>query len=481
MAERSGDLSGIASSFTQANGSPYTVSGPYIANLLAQKLGYPVAANEPYYTPGCNVPAACVFPNAMIPRSAWSAPAQNLLQYIPQPNSGTNDFSTGAYGETTRDDKGSFRIDANTDHYGTFSGYYFFDDYTVNNPYPTGQGGASVPGFAALNLGRSQLANFSHTKVFGASSVNEFRMSYMRDANNVGQPSGGVGPSLASQGFVTGVGTPGIVPLAPSIEGIENVIFNSFVMGTPITNLQQYNNTFALNDAFSKIIGAHSFKAGFEGSYEQVNVNPDPTFNGSFLFQGTETGSDFADFLIGVATNYNQADSQAYYIRHKYAGGFAQDSWRLRPNLNLNYGVRWDLMEYWSEKYNQIPTFMPGEQSVVYPNALPGLVYPTDPGVPTTLVPSSNRFSPRLGIAWSPGASKGLLGKIIGGPGKTSIRAGYGIYYSVIEGNTMAIDEPQPPYGLSYTSPTPPLFATPFMSAANGQFTAIRSRSHFLR
>ena len=84
---------------------------------------------------------------------------------------------------------------------------------------------------------------------------------------------------------------------------------------------------------------------------------------------------------------------------------------------------------------------------------------------PSTLVPSSNRFSPRLGLAYSPGWKDGLLSKLTGGPGKTSIRAGYGIYYSVIEGNTMAIDEPQPPYGLSYTSPGPPLFATPFMTA----------------
>ena len=68
-------------------------------------------------------------------------------------------------------------------------------------------------------------------------------------------------------------------------------------------------------------------------------------------------------------------------------------------------------MEYWSEKYNQIPTFLPGEQSTVYPNAFPGLVYPTDPGVPVTLVPSSNRFSPRLGLAYSPNP-------------KTTIRAG---------------------------------------------------------
>ncbi len=466
LAERSGNFSGATSSLTGC------VSGPYLANLLSQKLGYTVATGEPYYgsQSGCDNSAGQVFPNAIIPRAVWSAPSQNLLQYIPLPNDGPSTFTSGANGEKIRDDKGSLRIDGNTSRYGLISAYYFFDDYTVNNPYPAGQGGATVPGFNALTLGRSQLINFGDTKTFGGTTVNEFRLSYMRDSNNVGQPAGGVGPSLASQGFVTGVGTPGIVPLAPSIEGVENTIFNSFVMGTPITNLRQWNNTFAVNDVFSKVWGSHIFKAGFDGSYEQVNVSPDPTFNGSFLFSGSETGLDFADFLIGVASNYNQADSQAYYLRHKYAGGFAQDSWRIRSNLTLNYGMRWELMEYWSEKFNQIPTFIPNEQSQVYPQAPAGLVYPGDPGVPDTLVPSKNRFSPRIGIAWSPSKSDGLLGKILGGPGKTSIRAGYGIYDSVIQGNVMAFDEPQPPYGLSYTSPAPPLYAEPFMSAASGQF-----------
>lgn len=114
--------------------------------------------------------------------------------------------------------------------------------------------------------------------------MNELRVSYMHNANNVGQPAGGVGPSRASQGFATGVGTPGIVPLAPSIEGVENVIFNSFVMGEPITNLKQANNTYTVSDNFSKVFGSHSFKFGAQASYEQVNVNSDPTFNGSFLF-----------------------------------------------------------------------------------------------------------------------------------------------------------------------------------------------------
>ncbi len=445
-----------------------TVSGPYLADLLSKKLGYMVNANEPYYTPGCVSPAQCVFPNALITQSAWAEPSKHLLAYIPAPNIGDSTFSTGAFGKTLRDDKASFRVDTVSERRGMFSAYYYFDDYALNNPYPTGQGGASVPGFAALNLGRSQLANFGHTKTFGPTGVNELRLSYMRGANNVGQPSGGVGPSLASQGFVTGVGTPGIVPLDPKIEGIENVVFPSFVMGTPITNLTQANNTYSALDHFSKVMGPHTLKAGVQVSFEQVNVNPNPTFNGSFLFTGTETGSAFADFLIGVASNYNQADSQTYYARHKYAAGFVQDSWRVRSDLTLSLGLRWDLMQYWSEKYNQIPTFSLGEQSKVYPTAPTGLVYPTDPGIPNTLVPQRNKFAPRLGLAYSPSKSDGWIGRIFGGPGKTSIRAGYGIFYSVIEGNTIAIDEPQPPYGLSYTSPAPPLFATPFISAADG-------------
>ena len=260
---------------------------------------------------------------------------------------------------------------------------------------------------------------------------------------------------------MTGVGTNGIVPLSPSIEGIENVVFNDYTIGEPITNLTQFNNTYSVMDNFSKVWGSHTIKAGGYVSFKQVNVHPDATFNGSFLFTGSETGSDFADFLIGVGSNFNQADSEAYFGRHKYASGFVQDSWRARSNLTLNYGLRWKLMQYWSEKYNQIPTFVLGEQSKVYPTAPTSLVYPTDPGVPPTLVPERNKFSPRLGIAYSPTAD-GLLGKILGGPGKTSIRAGYGIFYSVIQGLTIGIDEPQPPYGLSYTSPGEPFFATPY-------------------
>src|SRR3984957_7630835 len=463
LAERSGNFSDAASTLTG------TVSGPYLASLLTGKLGYNVTANEPYYTPGCGS-TTCVFPGAIIPQSAWAAPASHLLPYIPLPNDGPATFTTGAYGEILRDDKGSARVDIDAGRWGSISAYDFFDDYHLSNPYPRGQGGATVPGFAGIPFGRSQLISLADTKTFGPTMVNEVRISFMRDANVVGEPSGGLGVSLASQGFETGVGTPGIVPLLPQYEGVENVIFNTFVMGVPITNLSQYNNTYAWNDIFSKIIGTHTLKAGFIGSYEQVNVHPNPEANGGFAFAGQETGNQFADFFVGVDSLYNQASSNAYYLRHHYAGGFAQDSWRVSKNLTINYGVRWDWMAFWSEKYRQIPTFIPGEQSQVYTQAFPSLVYVGDKGVPSTLVPSSNRFSPRAGIAYSPGVTDGWLRKFTGGPGNSSIRAGYGIYYSVIEGNTMAVDEPQPPYGLSYTGPGPSLFAQPFITAANGSF-----------
>ena len=90
LAERTGDLSSVASQLTGI------VSGPYIANILQQRLGYGVTASEPYYTSNCTSNIQCVFPNAIIPTRAWSAPAQHLLQYIPQPNVGSGTFSTGS-------------------------------------------------------------------------------------------------------------------------------------------------------------------------------------------------------------------------------------------------------------------------------------------------------------------------------------------------------------------------------------------------
>ena len=462
LQNRAGNFSDQASKFTG------TVSGQSFGDQLTSTLGYDVDQGDNYYLPGCRISDECTFPNAVIPQTVWSAPAQHLMQYIPLPNVGTNYFSTSAYNEVLGDDKGALRIDGNSEKWGMLSAYYFLDNYKLNNPYPTQQGGANVPGFNAMSLGRSQLILLSSTKTLSATAVNEFHFSYTRDANQLGNPVGGVGVSLASQGFVTGANTLGIVPLAPKIEGVENVVFNNLTIGETTTGLAQANNTFQFLDSFSKVIQKHTIKFGGEIEIAQVNAKPDVQSNGTFSFFGSETGIDFADFLLGVPSSYTQGAAQAFYNRNNYSGLFLQDSWRLRPRLTLNYGVRWDVVAPWYEKYNQVQTLVPGEQSVVFPTAPMGLVFPGDPGVSRTLAPTRyNNFSPRLGLAYSPGSKDGFWGRLLGRD-NTSIRAGFGRFASAIEGVSAGVMAANAPYGTTYTSPSPPLFATPFVDAADG-------------
>ncbi len=444
LAERSGDFSQIP-----LTGS---VSGPYWASLLSARLSQTVTTGEPY---------AQVFPSGQIPQSAWSKPALSLLQYIPKPNAGSALFATAAQAETLQDDKGAMRADW-THNKGTLTAYYFLDNYSLDNPYPTGTGGASVPGFDATSDGRAQLASLAHSVTVGSAALNEFHLSYMRNDNAVGQPRGGVGPSLASQGFT------GIVPLKPSTEGIENLAFNDFTMGVDTTALVQAENISEVSDAFSRILGAHGFKFGGEVHTNQINTHPDVVFNGSFGFNGSETGLDFADFLLGAPSSYTQGQANSFYNRNLYMAAFVEDSWKATPQLTVNYGARWDRIRPWDEKFNQLQTLVKGQQSQVYPGGPEGLVFPGDLGVPRSLAPARNDFAPRLGIAWSPAPADPWLHKLTGDAGQTSIRLGYGMFYTAYEGLSAGIMSANPPYGYTYTSAAPPLFTDPFTVAATG-------------
>jgi len=463
LADRAGNLADQSAALTGS------VSGPYFAQLLSSKLGYAVAQGEPYYTATCTAAnAQCVFPGGVIPQSVVSAPAKNLLQFIPQPNAGSGTFSTSSYAQTVRDDKGSVRVDRQT-RWGEVMGYYFLDDYSLLNPYPTGQGGATVPGFNAQNDGRAQLAAVNLQTVLGATGTNLAHLSYMRNAAAAGQPRGGVGVSLASQGFVTGAGTLGIVPQLPGIEGVENVIFNGFTMGVDVTSLSQAENTFEVADDVSRTVRSHVLSVGVDFHADQINTHPTVYDNGSFSFTGSETGSDFADFLLGIDSSYTQGGGQNFYNRNHYVGLYAQDSWQVSPQLTVNYGLRWDVLPPWSEKYNQLLTLNPNEQSEVFPNAPKGILFPGDPGVPNTLSPTRyGNVAPRAALSWAPKARPGVLETLLGAPGATLVKAGYGVYYSAFEGLSAGIMSGNPPYGFTDTSAGPTLFDEPFVTAATG-------------
>lgn len=473
LANRAGDFSDSPDTLTGR------VNGTFLAQTLSSRLGYGVTVGEPFYTSGCNSNMQCVFPGAQIPQSAFAVPATKMLQFIPVPNLGASEFSTGADKQRVGDDKGSVRMDINSSRFGNFSAYYFADNYNLDNPYPSGLGGATLPSpngpYDALSSGRDQMIVLSNTKTFGSNVVNEARIGYVRLNNNLGVPSGGVGVNLADQGISSG--PTGIQQGFPQFAGLEMLYFNSFAVGTNPFFLAQVNNTIDASESLSKVVGNHTMKLGGEYIRYQVKQAPDLVANGTFSFFGSgaqSTGNGFADFLLGLPDFYSQQSSPPFHESSATAGVFAEDSWRVRSNVTINYGLRWDYMRAWSEENNQGTTLIPGVQSQAFPGAPLGYVVPGDrlpngQALPSTLARTPlDDFSPRLGIAFSPNWSSGLLGKLSGGPGKTSIRLGAGRYFTAIEGLTIAYPTGNPPYGLTYTSPEPPVMATPFVGALTG-------------
>ena len=363
-----------------------SVNGAYWAALLSARLGHTVTAGEPY---------AQVFPTGQIPSIRLVRTRQNLLASIPQPNAGAALFETSAQAETLQDNKGALRADW-THGKGTLTAYYFLDEYSLDNPYPTGTGGASVPGFNATSQrprATGQPRPHHHLRRQRAQRIPP-QLHAQRQRRRPAQRRRR--PSLASQGFT------GIVPLKPSTEGIDNVAFNDFTMGVDTTALVQAENIYEISDAFSRIVGKHGLKFGGELHSNQINTHPDVIFNGSFAFNGSETGVDFADFLLGVTSSYTQGQAGSFYNRNLYAAAFVQDSWKPSSQLTLNYGVRWDRIRPWREKYNQLQTLVKGEQSQVFPGAPLGLVFPGDPGVPRSLAPARNDFAPRASASPGP-------------------------------------------------------------------------------
>ena len=474
-ATESGDLSGIANSLIGT-----MVKGAAWASQLSKQLNEPVTAGEPYYTTTCVLPGQCVFPKAQLSPSAFNPISVKLLTYILPANGAINPATgTGLYtnsSESTNltDNKFSGRVDGNS-RFGLLSAYYYFDRYDRIDPYVSTLA-PPYPGFGDNGKGQTSMIALGDTTTFGPTSVNEFRLGYFRLNTSFNQPQGGKGITLSSLGFASGIGgAPGIFVGAPQFEGVPEVDFNNYAIGVPSHPNGLIDNIYQVVDNYSKIIGTHSLKFGGQFHYNQLTEDLlDNTANGNFLFGSnyngnpSETGSDFVDFLLGAPSQFIQGQSYPSYGRNFYFGLYGQDSWRLKPNLTFNYGLRYDVSQPWHIKYNQFQTIIPGEQSVVFPGSPRGWVFPGDPGVPTSLAPTRwNNFSPRLGLAYSFGDHNGMMGKILGKPGSTSIRAGWGMFYTTFEGATSFNEIGDAPFG-NYATLAQPSFASPFIPRGSG-------------
>ncbi len=464
--ERSGDFSGVPNAFTGA-----AVNGPYWAQVLSSRLGYTVTNGEPYGFAGCNSTLNCVFPGDIIPQRAFAPTTNPLMKYIPLPNTGADILTTAGQNNRVIDDKAGQRVDFLNKLTGNWSLYYMFDDSTVTNPFPH-----NVPGFPVLTPTRAQEGVVSNIHVFGPTAVNEVRLSYMRMGTKTNVATEGRNIKLSDLGFVEGP-SPGITFQYPqALEGVPTLYFNNFAFGNAAQRYTPDDN-WHFSDGFSKIRGRHSLKFGGEFRYIRVaDRNTSDSVNGNFTFDGSETGNDFADFLLGAPANYVQEALQYMDTRTKYGAVYGQDSIRIRPNLTINLGLRWEASMPWYDTQDRIETLIPGVQSTVFPTAPKGWLVPGDPTSPNgtgkvarTLAPTDYKeFDPRVGLAYSPNFSGGFLGKLLGGPGKTSIRAAYGIYYTAIEDLTMFDEVADAPYGQYWVSIQPPIMQTPFLSRSDG-------------
>ncbi|MGH9765479.1 MAG: hypothetical protein ACREAC_31985, partial [Blastocatellia bacterium] len=190
------------------------------------------------------------------------------------------------------------------------------------------------------------------------------------------------------------------------------------------------------------------------------------------------------------ANGYVQGAAQAEDLRNTALYLFAEDSFKIKPNVTLNYGLRWELNTPYYDTGNRLQTFRPGQVETQYPcwlsqeNAAAlgltagncgensgansavfplGLVFPNDKGIQRGLTSTYYKgFAPRIGIAWSPGWTDGWLAKLTGGPGKLSVRAGYGIFYNPIEQLVLEQFSAEPPFGGS-TALSNVFFNTPFL------------------
>ena len=205
-----------------------------------------------------------------------------------------------------------------------------------------------------------------------------------------------------------------------------------------------------LDDNLSKVIGRHTLKFGYDG--RRFNVH-NPFFannSGSFSFGNTgsySTGDGGLDFLLGLPTTYAQGSGASIIAEAFLNYAFAQDTWKLTDKLTFSYGLGYSIdtplhnLQYGG---SGIACIIPGEHSSVFANSPVGLVYGGDPGCTNSAQAKTrySEFGPRVGFIYAPD-----WGAFSGGPGKFSIRGGFGIYYDRTEEETALQTLETPPFG----------------------------------
>jgi hypothetical protein len=408
----------IGGNFSQAaNGAPdpnvasFLLANPYFqsnAALAAQAIIDPTKFD----------PAAQAYINATLSNGQPMIPSNLTGEFFPS-GSATNNAN-----ELTG--KIDFEITSKDKLTATIGG----DRAPVISPF----GGfifVTAPGFPSTTKTNDYFFNIAYTRTFSSAVLNELRGNVARRNYQQDQPISNMA-ALPQFGIASDIST-----------GPPDLTFdNGLALGQdPYGPTFLVGNTYAFSDTLTWVKGHNTWKFGAGFSTYQQNTLYAFFTDGSFGFAGYDafgdgTGNSLADFLVGAPNNLFEGANAYSNIRSKATYAFGQDEWRVRPNLTLTLGLRYEYSTPKLDTEGRSFSVVPGDQSVKFPDAPLGLVFPGDPGAPRgSNFPDKTNFGPRIGFAWSPGSSS-----------KTSLRGGIGIFYDVLKGEDNLQFNGAPPF-----------------------------------
>ena len=385
------------------------------------------------------------FPNHALPASRIDTAAQGLLPFFPSVNQlgqvQNYQFITA--------------VPQNNDNFSVRLGRSITEADRLNFSYNIqmrDSESAQLFGFRDAADGRAQSATLGWTHNFRPDLINNLRFTYTRNRNRT-LPFFAFKDDVAGELGITGTSRD------PANYGPPNLSFTNFGGLTDGSAGLRRDQTFAVHNGVTLVRGNHNLSIG--GDYRRIQLNniSDQNARGSLTFSGLttsafnearlplpNTGFDFADFLLGLPQSstirFGNPDT---YFRAPAHSLYGQDDWRIRSNFTVNFGLRYEFLAPFQEKFDRLSNLdvAPGFSGVA--PVFPGTSGPFSGTFPDALIePDRNNLAPRLGLAWKPFPKHSTL-----------VRAGYGWYYngSVYNQTAMRLGQ-QPPFATTTTLTT---------------------------